>query len=228
MTLTTPANSPDTRIGAVSDTPEAPIGEVDPRIDTRHGTESQWQLIRRRFAKHRLAVISLWVLALFVFVALFAGFVAPNDPGDVKARYTYAPPQALHFIDRADDGWAIRPYVYGYSVEIEPEALRRTFVIDEEKKIYLSFFKRSWEYKLFGLIPTDIHLLGPERNRDPFYLFGADRLGRDMFSRLVYGTQISLSVGLVGVIMSLVLGVCLLYTSPSPRDRTRSRMPSSA
>ncbi|MEQ8343456.1 ABC transporter permease [Marinovum algicola] len=209
MTLTTPANSPDTRIGAVSDTPEAPIGEVDPRIDTRHGTESQWQLIRRRFAKHRLAVISLWVLALFVFVALFAGFVAPNDPGDVKARYTYAPPQALHFIDRADDGWAIRPYVYGYSVEIEPEALRRTFVIDEDKKIYLSFFKRSWEYKLFGLIPTDIHLLGPERNRDPFYLFGADRLGRDMFSRLVYGTQISLSVGLVGVIMSLVLGVII-------------------
>ena len=68
MTLTTPANSPDTRIGAVSDTPEAPIGEVDPRIDTRHGTESQWQLIPRRFAKHRLAVISLWVLALFVFV----------------------------------------------------------------------------------------------------------------------------------------------------------------
>ena len=199
MTLTTPANSPDTRIGAVSDTPEAPIGEVDPRIDTSHGTESQWQLIRRRFAKHRLAVISLWVLALFVFVALFAGFVAPNDPGDVKARYTYAPPQALHFIDRADDGWAIRPYVYGYSVEIEPEALRRTFVIDEDKKIYLSFFKRSWEYKLFGLIPTDIHLLGPERNRDPFYLFGADRLGRDMFSRLVYGTQISLSVGLVGI-----------------------------
>ncbi|WP_226781609.1 ABC transporter permease [Oceaniglobus trochenteri] len=202
MSIIPPADSPDTRL-------EAPSGDIDPRIDGNAGTESQWQLIRRRFSKHRLAMISLVILALFGFVALFAGFISPNDPGDVKARYTFAPPQGLHFIDRTEEGWSFRPYVYGYDVEIDPVALRRTFVIDEEKKIYLTFFKRSWEYKLFGLIPTDLHLIGPEKTRDPLYIFGADRLGRDMFSRVAYGTQISLSVGLVGVIMSLVLGVII-------------------
>jgi len=191
-------------------TTEAPAGDIDPRITGTAGTESQWQLIRRRFSKHRLAVVSLWVLGMFAFVALFAGFISPNDPGDVKARYTFAPPQGINFIDRNDDGgWAIRPYVYGYDVEVNPASLSRSFVIAENKKIYLNFFVRSWDYKLFGLIPTDLHLIGPERSRDPFYILGADRLGRDMFSRLAYGTQISLSVGLVGVLMSLILGVII-------------------
>ncbi len=184
--------------------------QVDPRIDRNAGTESQWQLIRRKFAKHRLAVISLWVLGFFVFIAIFAGFLAPNDPNAVKARYTYAPPQGIHFIDvDPEGGWSIRPYVYGYEVEIDPKALRRTFVIDQEEKIYLTFFKRSWDYKFLGLFETDLHLLGPEKSRDPLYILGADRLGRDMLSRLIYGTQISLSVGLVGVVMSLVLGVII-------------------
>jgi len=127
--------------------------DVDPRTGHLTGTESQWQLIRRRFAKHRLAVISLWILSAFVLVAIFADFISPVDPNDVNARYTYAPPQGINFIDRTEDeGWRFRPYVYGYDVEIEPEALRRVFVIDKTEKIYLEFFKRSWDYKLIGVI----------------------------------------------------------------------------
>jgi len=122
---------------------------IDPRIGHVTGTESQWQHIRRRFAKHRLAVISLWILSFFVLVAVFADFISPNDPNDIQARYTYAPPQGINFIDKMEDGgWRIKPDVYGYDVEIEPEALRRIFVIDETDRIYLEFFKRSWEYKL--------------------------------------------------------------------------------
>jgi len=182
--------------------------DIDPRTGHLTGTESQWQLIRRRFAKHRLAVISLWVLSAFVLVAIFADFISPVDPNDVNARYTYAPPQGINFIDRTEDkGWRFRPYVYGYDVEIEPEALRRVFVIDKTEKIYLEFFKRSWDYKLFGLFPTDIHLFGTEKARKPLFILGADRLGRDLFSRLAHGTRISLSVGLIGVILSLFLGV---------------------
>lgn len=206
--MSTPSASNPPKETAVEIEPLAQ--HVDPRINPDAGTESQWKLIRRRFAKHKLAVFSMWVLGFFILVALFAGFISPNDPNDVKARYTYAPPQALHLIDVAEDGsWSIRPHVYGYDVEVDPVALRRTFVIDEEDKIYLEFFKRGWEYKLFGLITTDLHLVGTEKRRKPLFFFGADRLGRDMFSRLAHGTQISLSVGLVGVIMSLFLGVSI-------------------
>jgi len=105
---------------------ELPINiDIDPRTGHLTGTESQWQLIRRRFARHKLAVISLWVLSAFVFVAIFADFISPVDPNEINARYTYAPPQGINFIDRTEDGgWRIRPHVYDYDVEIEPEALR--------------------------------------------------------------------------------------------------------
>lgn len=174
------------------------------------GTESQWQLIRRRFRKHRLAVISLWIMGFLALVAIFSEFISPADPHEVQARYTYAPPQRIHLIDVQEDGsWRFRPYVYDYKVEIEPKALRRVFKIDTEDKIYLKFFAKGFEYELFGLIPMDTHLIAPEKKRDPLYLLGSDRLGRDMLSRLIYGTRISLSVGLVGVVMSLVLGVVI-------------------
>ncbi|WP_253913126.1 ABC transporter permease [Pseudoruegeria sp. HB172150] len=174
------------------------------------GTESQWQLIRRRFRRHRLAVASLWVIALFLLVAIFAEFLSTNDPHDVQARYTYAPPQRLHFIDvQEDSGWRIQPHVFGYKVEVEPEALRRVFKIDEEKKIYVRFFVEGHDYNLFGLIPMNRHLIGTENPRDPLFLLGSDRLGRDVLSRLIYGTRISLSVGVIGVILSLVLGVVI-------------------
>lgn len=186
----------------------APLDQATPQAV--HGTESQWQLIRRRFRKHRLAVWSLGIMAIFLLVAVFAEFFAPNDPHDIQARYTYAPPQRIHLIDSGEDGgWALRPYVYGYKVEVEPEALRRTFKIDRSEKIYLQWFTDGEPYRLFGLIPMDTHLLGTESPRDPLFLLGSDRLGRDVMSRLIYGTRISLSVGLVGVVLSLVLGVVI-------------------
>lgn len=194
-----------------------PTTVIDPTADdssqmrsTLAGTESQWQLIRRRFRQHRMARLSLYILMLFIICAVFANFLAPQDPLKVQARYTYAPPQSLHLIDRDENGdWSLRPHVYGYKVEVEPEALRRVFVIDPSRKIYLQWFTEGHDYKLFGLIPSNIHLFGPERKRDPLFLLGSDRLGRDMLSRLLLGTRISLSVGLVGVVLSLVFGVII-------------------
>lgn len=185
--------------------------EIDvTNLGATEGAESQWQLIRRRFRRHRLAMASVWVMAVLALLAIFCEFFAVHDPNDVQARYTYAPPQALHFIDTDEDGsWHFRPHVYGYKVEVDPVALRRSFKIDEEKKIYVKFLAEGYEYNLFGLIPMNTHLIGPEKRRDPLFLLGSDRLGRDMLSRLIYGTRISLSVGLVGVIFSLVLGVII-------------------
>lgn len=172
--------------------------------------ESQFGLMWRRFKRHRLALVSLWIVVLFYLVALLAEFLAPSDPSDYSARYTYAPPQGLHFIAEAEDGsWQFGPYVYGYKTEIDPVALRRTFVIDEETRLPVSFFAESEPYNLMGFIPMTTKFIGVENPRDPFYILGADRLGRDMLSRLIHGTRISLSIGLAGVTMSLFFGIVI-------------------
>jgi peptide/nickel transport system permease protein len=170
---------------------------------------SQWQLIWWRFRRHRLALISAILLIFVYLVVLFAEFIAPYDPGDYIARYTYAPPQTLYLFDNSSGQLTFNPHVNDYKVEIDQEALRRTFVVDPETRIPLRFFVHSWSYKLFGLIETDIHLLGPANPRDRIYLLGADSLGRDLFSRMIYGTRVSMTIGLVGVAVSLVLGILL-------------------
>ncbi|WP_127753235.1 ABC transporter permease [Devosia sp. 1566] len=186
-----------------------PTIHVDvPKLRARR--ESQLGLMWRRFRRHKLALVSLWVVVLFYLVALIAEFLAPQDPSDYSARYTYAPPQGLHFFAQNEDGsWSIGPYVNGYKTEIDPVALRRTFVVDEEARLPVRFFAESEPYLLAGFIPMSIKFMGVENPRDPFYILGADRLGRDMLSRLIHGTRISLSIGLAGVVMSLFFGVVI-------------------
>lgn len=184
-------------------------GAVAARAKTS-GRESQLGLMWRRFRRHRLALVSLWIVGAFYIVALLAEFLAPTDPSTYSARYTYAPPQGLHFIAQNDDGsWAFGPYVNGYKTEIDPVALRRTFVIDEEKRLPVQFLAPSKPYLLAGVIPMSVKLFGLENPRDPFYILGADRLGRDLLSRLIHGTRISLSIGLAGVTMSLFFGIII-------------------
>ncbi|NJN80821.1 MAG: ABC transporter permease [Caldilineaceae bacterium] len=178
-------------------------------IESSVSVASQWQLMWWKFRKHKLAMIGGTVTILIYLVAAFAEFLAPFPPAEFNATYTYAPPQPLHFIDRTDEGAQFRPYVNGYKVEIDPVALRRTFVVDDDTKYYVNLFVAGAPYKLFGIFETDIHLIGPEDPDAPMYLLGADRLGRDLFSRLIYGTRISMTIGLVGVALSFVLGITL-------------------
>ena len=179
-------------------------------VPARRHRETQFGLLWRRFRRHRLALVSLWVVVAFYLVALIADFLAPADPAAYSARYTYAPPQGLHFFDQNEDGsWHFGPFVYGYKTEIDPVALRRTFVIDESVRLPVRFLAPSDPYLLAGVIPMSVKLIGPENPRDPFYILGADRLGRDMLSRLIHGTRISLSIGLAGVTLSLVFGVII-------------------
>lgn len=170
---------------------------------------TQWQLMWWRFRKHRLAMSSAVVVVLIYLVAALAEFLAPFPTDLFAAEYTYAPPQRLHFFQETDSGLRFRPYVFGYKVEIEQEALRRVFVIDEDVIHEVGFLVHGEAYKLLGIVETDRHLIGPKDPDQPMYLFGADKLGRDMFSRLIYGTRVSMSIGLVGVALSLLLGIFL-------------------
>lgn len=169
---------------------------------------SQSQLTWWAFKKHRLAMIGLWVIGLFYLITLFAGFLAPEDPNQQNRRAVFHPPQMIHFIDVREDGWSIRPYVYEMDGERDPDTLAITYVPSGEK-IYLTLFGQGPEYDFWNLWPTDIHLLATEDPDDQFFLLGADRLGRDMFSRIMYGTRVSMSIGLVGVTIALILGITL-------------------
>ena len=172
--------------------------------------ESQFGLMWRRFRRHRLALVSLWVVAAFYLVAVLAEFLAPTDPSAYSARYTYAPPQGIQLIATEPDGsWSFQLHVNGYKTEIDPVALRRTFVIDPEERIPVQFFVPSEPYMLAGFIPMSVKLMGVTEPRAPFYVLGADRLGRDLLSRLIHGTRISLSIGLAGVTLSLFFGIII-------------------
>jgi peptide/nickel transport system permease protein len=169
---------------------------------------SQWQLTYWAFKRHKLAVVGFWVIVLFYLVALFAEVIAPDDPSDQNRRAVFQPPQAIHFIDHAEDGTHFRPYVYEMKRNRDPVSLQVTYE-RSDTKIYLRLFGEGPAYELWGIFPMKTHLFASENPRDRFYFFGADRLGRDMFSRVVYGTRISMSIGLIGVAISLFLGITL-------------------
>ncbi|WP_380058783.1 ABC transporter permease (plasmid) [Falsihalocynthiibacter sp. SS001] len=166
---------------------------------------SQWRLIWYKFRKHRLAMIGLTVTGFIYFVALFAEILAPTTPTAFNPKLSFAPPQAIALFDEG----SFRPHVHPYTSEVDMETFKRVFVPDEEKVVPLGFWVKGEPYELWGLIPMDRHLFGPVDPKEPFYLIGADRLGRDMLSRTIYGARISMSIGLVGVIFSLVIGLVL-------------------
>lgn len=166
-----------------------------------------WQLIGIKLRRHKLAWYSIWFLAVLYFVAIFAEFFAPFDPSDTWRRYTYAPPQEVNLFEQTDDGWQWAPHMVGYDVKTNIMTLKRNYTPDEEKKVYFEFFGKTEPYTLAGFIPMQYKLLVPENSKQPFFILGSDRMGRDMLSRIIHGARISLSVGLIGVFCTFFIGI---------------------
>lgn len=169
----------------------------------------QWKLMWWKFRKHRMAMVSGVVLIVFYLAAIFCEFVAPYDPESFSTRYTLAPPSRIHFFDT--EGNFRGPFIYGMKRERDPVTLRPIFVEDTSVIHPIRLFSPGQPYKLWGIFESNIRLFGIDApiEEHGFFLLGADRLGRDLFSRIVYGARISLSIGLVGVFLSLILGVVL-------------------
>ena len=189
----------------------SPLGGPTAVADTREQrifVASQWQLMWWRFRKHKVAVASAIVVAGFYAVVLGADFLAYSDPDASEAQRSLMPPQRLYFFD----GWRFAPYVHGFKGARDPQTFKRVYVADPDRKIPIRFFAEGFEYRLFGLIPTTRHLIGVDGGADAtqaVFLLGTDVQGRDLWSRLMYGTRISLTIGLFGVTVSLILGVVL-------------------
>jgi peptide/nickel transport system permease protein len=184
-------------------TPNEPPAQLDSAEEYYYA--SQWKLIIPRFKKHKVALVAFWVLLFIYLVAILAEFVAPSDPNEFNSAYVYAPPQRIRFF--ADDGFHFRPFVYGYNISMDPRTLDNVYEIDRNQVQPIYFFVHGTSYKFWGIWDADLHLFGIKEGT--FLVWGADRLGRDVFSRIVYGTRISVSIGLIGVSLSLFLGVFL-------------------
>ena len=173
-------------------------------VDESFYYASQWQLIWWRFRRHRLAIISVILLTLIYILSIFSSFFSPYSPGRRFDQYQQAPPMRIRLFDQ---GRFVGPHYRGLVRTLNQETFRYTFVYDDSQTYPLRLFVRGEPYKFLGLVPTDIHFFGtPRENPPPLLLFGADRLGRDIFSRTLNGGRISLSIGLIGVLLSFLLG----------------------
>lgn len=188
--------------------PETPIGDVfASKAEERVSVASNWKLVWWRFRKNKLAVLSALVLIAFYIVVLIPDFFATQDPEATDAKLAFIPTQGINLFD----GSTLSPWAPAVVGKRNPVTLRMEWKIDETKKVPIRFFAEGFKYKVLGLFETNIHLVGPAdpKSEDRLYLFGTDRLGRDQWSRMMYGTRTSMTVGLFSVILSVILGVLL-------------------
>jgi peptide/nickel transport system permease protein len=189
---------------AATPVPQVPVVE---EAVSEVGQISQWALMRLRFERNKLAMTGLVGLIIMYILCFFGPFVSPNEYTLQNTSYIFGSPTQFTFIG-PDGRFGLQPYVYSTTTVLDQATFNFVVKVDKTKKLPVKFFVKGDPYTMLGFIHSDIHLFGvtlPQR----IYLSGADAIGRDMFARTLVGGQISMTVGLMGVIMSIVFGSIL-------------------
>jgi peptide/nickel transport system permease protein len=173
--------------------------------EDRVAVASNWRLVWWRFRRHHLAMASAGLLIFLYLIVLVPDFFSTQDPERTDARQAFIPVQMVHFFD---DG-RLSPWVPAIVGKRNPTTLRMEWVTDPQKKVPVRFFAPGFSYRVFGLFESNRHLIVPANPAQRIFLLGSDRLGRDQWSRIMHGTQTSMTVGLVAVALSVILGVVL-------------------
>ncbi|WP_424984896.1 ABC transporter permease [Microbulbifer sp. S227A] len=186
----------------VDDEPFDPVANIQ-ELERKDLDAPAWLLVWRKFRKHKLGLVSGIFLLICYLLLPVAGFIAPYTPNERNSDFLYAPPQSVNLFH---EGEFVGPFVYPTVAEADLVTFQWKFVTDTTRPLPLEFFCEASEYKLAGLIPTTTHLFCAPDGATVF-LWGSDRLGRDVFSRILYGAQLSLTVGLIGISVSFILGI---------------------
>ena len=189
-------------MGSVIEETEMELVDFDDAVSVA----PNWKLVWWRFKRHRLAFYSGFVIIMIIFIAAFPGFFSTQNPNESETRGSFIPPQGIHF-------WDNGPALFSYAMvgKRNPKTLKMEWISNKDEKIELRLFGKGYEWEVLGLFKSNVHLLAlvhPDTDK-PIHLIGTDRLGRDQWSRVLHGTQVSLSIGLLAVFLSTVIGIFL-------------------
>lgn len=186
--------------------PQAVGVEADP-LESDVGRISQWRLMWMRFWRNTLARIGVGVLVIMYILVMLGPFLGPVDYQRQDQNYVYAPPSPITFIG-PDGRLGLRPYTFAMTTELDQQRFKFVFVVDETTRVPIRFFVRGDPYRLLGIFQSDVHLFGVDAPHR-VYLMGGDSLGRDVFTRILIGGSVSMTVGLVGVALTIIFGSIL-------------------